>query len=53
MTDRSYKYTCKDYRAEMTLVGLKRRLEQDNLTEKEKKDILAEVRKLEIEIGID
>ena len=46
-------YTCTDYRAEMILLGLKRRLEQDDLSDKERKDILKEIARLEAVMGMD
>lgn len=47
------KYTCNDYRAEMILLGLKRRLEKDDLSEKERKDILKKIAEIENVIGLD
>jgi hypothetical protein len=47
------KYTCSEYRAEMMLLGLERRLQSENLSEKEKAEILAEIRKLKEEMGLD
>jgi len=47
------KYTCSEYRAEMMLLGLERRLHQDNLSEEEKAVILAEIRKLKEAMGLD
>ncbi|MBW2005395.1 MAG: hypothetical protein JRI72_12480 [Deltaproteobacteria bacterium] len=41
------KYTCVAYRSEMTLLGLKRRLEEENLSEEEKALILQEIEELE------
>ena len=35
-------YTCTDYRTEMVLLGLKRRLELEDLSAEEKKEILNE-----------
>lgn len=46
-------YTCMDYRAEMTLVGLKKRLGDKALTKKEKNAIQSEIKKLEKAIGLD
>jgi hypothetical protein len=46
------KYTCADYRTEMTLLGLKHRLEKDDLTEEEKKEILAQIEKLEADMKL-
>jgi hypothetical protein len=47
------KYTCIDYREEMMLLGLKRRLNQRDLSEKEKRIIIKEIKKLESEMQID
>ena len=41
------KYTCVDYRSEMKLLGLKRRLEEENLSEEEKAQIVLEIKELE------
>ena len=40
------KYTCKDYREEMILVGLTNRLHRENLSEEERKAIKAEIEAL-------
>lgn len=48
------KYTCADYREEMRLIGLRRRLrEEASLTEAEKKKLEAEIQRLEAEMGLD
>jgi len=44
---RAMKYTCVDYRSEMKLLGLKRRLEEENLSEEEKAQIVQEIKELE------
>lgn len=46
-------YTCNDYRAEMILLGLKRRLEQEDLSKEEKEDILFKIKELEQKMGLD
>ncbi len=46
-------YTCKDYRSEMKLLGLKRRLEEENLTEEERARITQEIKELEKAMNID
>jgi len=46
-------YTCSDYRTEMILLALKRRLEQDGLSEEEKEDILKKIAKFEVIMGLD
>ncbi len=40
-------YTCIDYRSEMKLLGLKRRLREEDLSEEEKAIILQEIEELE------
>jgi hypothetical protein len=45
-------YTCAEYREEMTLLGLKRRLNDNNITEAEKQAICREIEKLEIAMNI-
>ena len=41
------KYTCSEYREEMTLLALRRRLVEEGLTDEEKQRISEEIRKLE------
>ena len=41
------KYTCSEYREEMRLLGLKKRLKEEKLSETEKQVIKAEITKLE------
>jgi len=45
-------YTCKDYRAEMILLGLQRRLQDDDLSEAEKKKIKEQIREIEQSMGM-
>ncbi|MBI9076151.1 MAG: hypothetical protein JEZ02_12130 [Desulfatibacillum sp.] len=47
------KYTCQDYRAEMTLLGLKRRLIDKTLAKEEKEALVAEIKKIEKDMGLD
>jgi hypothetical protein len=47
------RYTCREYREEMTLLGLKQRLKNVDLTEEERRRIEEDIRRLEIEIGMD
>ncbi len=47
------KYTCTDYRTEMILMGLKRRLELEDLNAEEKEDILKQIKKLETIMDLD
>lgn len=46
-------YTCVDYRAEMILLGLKRRLHLEELSEEERKEIILEIEKFEAKTGLD
>lgn len=45
-------YTCVEYREEMMLLGLKRRLNDKTITEEEKQNILREIAKLEMAMDI-
>ena len=47
------KYTCAEYREEMLLLGLKRRLETPDLSESEKRRLTEEIRELEKKMGMD
>ncbi len=47
------RYTCHEYRDEMILLGLQRRLARPDLTPEEKEDILNEISKIEKTMGID
>jgi len=47
------KYTCSDYREEMRLLGLKKQLNEKNLSKSEKQAIEAEILKLEKILQID
>lgn len=47
------KYTCKDYREEMVLLGLRRRLSNPDLKKEEKEEILREIRKVEKNMGLE
>ncbi|MEJ2656389.1 MAG: hypothetical protein P8012_04230 [Desulfobacterales bacterium] len=47
------KYTCADYRIEMILVSLKQRLQNEDLNEAERKDILSQIEKLEANMELD
>ena len=47
------KYTCTDYRTEMILVSLRQRLEQKDLNEAEKKDIILQIEKIEAVMELD
>jgi hypothetical protein len=45
--------TCSDYRDEMTLLALRRRLNEAGLSKEEKRRIVAEIRQLEKRIGMN
>ncbi len=45
-------YTCTDYRTEMILLGLRRRLAAPDLGETEREAIRREIRKMETEMGL-
>ena len=47
------KYTCSDYRTEMRLLGLKKRLHANDLGNSEKEAIEAEIVKLEKSLKMD
>ncbi|MBW1840258.1 MAG: hypothetical protein JRI75_00480 [Deltaproteobacteria bacterium] len=47
------KYTCADYRSEMTLLGLKKRLHQEELNEAEKRTLLLQIEELEAAMALD
>lgn len=44
-------YTCNEYREEMILLALRRRLQQPDLAEEERTRLLGEVARLEKEFG--
>ena len=46
-------YTCDDYREEMRLLGLKKRLGEKNLSKAEKQAIEAEITRLEKTLQMD
>ena len=47
------KYTCVDYRSEMKLLGLTKRLKEEQLSEEEKIQILQEIKELEKEMEMN
>jgi hypothetical protein len=52
--ERETSYTCNDYRAEMILLGLKRRLGQElDLSEEEKETLIREINRLEKSLKIN
>ncbi|MCD4678651.1 MAG: hypothetical protein K8S18_22090 [Desulfobacula sp.] len=46
-------YTCNEYREEMILLGLQKRLSSKGLTPDEKESLLKEIAKAEKQMGID
>jgi len=46
-------YGCGDYRQEMVLNGLRRRLQQENLSEEDKEALRQEILRLEEDMGLD
>lgn len=46
-------YTCNEYREEMTLLGLKKRLSLGNLTEEEEQIVKADIKRLESIMGME
>lgn len=46
-------YTCNEYREEMILLGLQKRLASPGLTSEEKKSLLQEIAEVEKQMGID
>jgi len=46
-------YGCSDYREEMRLMGLKRRLEKEKLDEPEQLRLIREIEALEAKMGMD
>ena len=47
------KYTCNEYREEMILLGLQKRLSFLNITPEEKENLLKEIARVEKQMGID
>ena len=50
---KTMEYTCAEYRIEMILLNLKRRLQHERLGEEEKGDILLQIKKLEAKMGLE
>lgn len=51
--DKKTTYTCTDYRQEMILLGLQRRLNTQVLSPAEKETLLGEIEELEKVMGLD
>ncbi len=47
------KYTCTDYRQEMLLLALQRRIGQEKLTGAERRELEEKIRRLEAEMDMD
>jgi len=45
-------YTCREYREEMQLLALRRRLNDPSLSDAEKKKVLAEIKRLETKMNM-
>ena len=52
MGSRKGKYTCNDYREEMILLGLQKRLNQADLSDEERRELLKEIKALEKQMGM-
>lgn len=50
--DSGPRYTCNEYREEMILLGLRKRLSSGNLSAEEKESLLREIQRVEEEMGI-
>lgn len=53
MVEMNGQYTCNEYRQEMVLLGLRRRLEQEDLTDEERRELRARLMELESEMELD
>jgi len=53
MSDSTGIYTCQEYRQEMVLLGLKKRLTHEDLSEEERLSLLNSIESLEREMGLD
>lgn len=51
--EKESRYSCQDYREEMRLLGLMRRLAQENLSEEERRALIREIEKLESIMEMD
>ncbi|MBW6484593.1 MAG: hypothetical protein K0B01_00355 [Syntrophobacterales bacterium] len=52
MNSKKGKYTCRDYREEMILLGLKRRLNQADLGGDERAELSKEIENIEKKMGM-
>ena len=53
MPESDAQYTCREYREEMVLLGLRRRLSQGDLSEEERRALRARLKELEAEMEMD
>ena len=53
MTGREASYTCNDYRAEMTLLAMRRKLQAGGLSAEEASRLREEIARLEKQMGMD
>jgi len=53
MKDSTIQYTCNDYRAEMILISLNKKLTDPCLTEKDRQNIQNEIKRIEKLMGMD
>ena len=51
--EKKSKYTCGEYRQEMILLGLRKRLANKEITEKERREIQKEIKTLQSQMGLD
>jgi hypothetical protein len=51
--DKGSGYTCTSYREEMVLLGLKKRLENPQLSDEERRSLSIELERMEREMGMD
>jgi hypothetical protein len=49
---KQHKYTCNEYREEMILAGLQKRLQQNDLSETEREQLLQDINELEKKMGL-
>jgi len=52
MKDTSNQYTCNDYRSEMILISLNKKLMNPELSEKDRQNICKEIQRLEKQMGM-
>ena len=52
MKNKKDNYTCSDFRQEMILLGLRKQLNAECLSDKEQQEILDQIKKLEEKMGL-